>query len=52
MDDQHSGAAGFGCYSAKRFNEKGCLLVWGGDALKLLSAHTLDFIVHLSSSFF
>jgi len=38
-------------YPNARFNEKGCLPVWGGDALKLLGAHTLDFIVHLTSSF-
>jgi len=30
------------CYPAARFNEKGCLQVWGGDALTLV-VETQDF---------
>jgi hypothetical protein len=32
--DINSGAQHDPCYSPARFNEKGCLLVWCGDALK------------------
>jgi hypothetical protein len=34
MDHQYQRAAGFAIL-LQDFNEKGCLLVWGGDALRL-----------------
>jgi hypothetical protein len=34
--DIHTGAEQELCYPAARFNEKGCLEVWGGDALRIL----------------
>ncbi len=36
MDHQYQEEAGHAHYDA-RFNEKGCLLVWGGDALRSLA---------------
>jgi hypothetical protein len=29
------------CYPAARFNEKGCLQVWGGDALNNVKSNAL-----------
>jgi hypothetical protein len=34
--DINTGAQQDLCYPAARFNEKGCLQVWGGDALRTL----------------
>jgi hypothetical protein len=36
MIDINTGAEQESRYPAARFNEKGCLQVWGGDALRML----------------